>query len=87
MRGILLEKNQYPISFPQNSHPPPALIAVGTGFFLCSVWIDSVQIISTCAEEILNTGVIKAQCHRFGLRVDQTYADCQRMIQLFDLLR
>lgn len=64
-----------------------ALIAVGTGFFLCFVWINPFQIISTRAEEILNTGVTKAERHRFGLRIDQPHADGQRMIQFLDLLR
>ena len=55
-----------------------ALIAVGTGFFLNFVWIDPFQIISTRTEEILNTGVTKAERHRFGLRIDQPHADGQR---------
>jgi len=79
MRGIFLGK----ISILFLSHKivkPSALIAVGTGFFLGFVWIDPFQIISTCAEKIFNTGVAKAECHRFGLRVDQTHADRQRMV-------
>ena len=59
---------------------PFSAVAVGAGVFCRLVRVDSAQIISTRAVEIIGAGAAKAEDQFFRNALDQADADRQRMV-------
>lgn len=65
---------------------PFSAVAVGAGVFCRLVRVDSAQIISTRAVEIIGAGAAKAEDQFFRDAFDQTDADRQRMVDAANVL-